>query len=97
MTLEELLKLLKADDFHINKHKEEMHGYKVWLGCKLIICVYKSGKILVQGKFDPHYGEESMRFLIPLLPPETRWMIEEAFSEPFKSLILERQGPRGKR
>ena len=72
MSIEEMLKMLRADDFHISKRKKELYGYKVWLGCKLVICVSKSGKILVQGKFDPHYGEESIKYWIPILPPDTK-------------------------
>ena len=98
MTLEQLLNLLRADDFHVNKHAEDPYGYKVWLGCRLIICVYKSGKIIVQGKYDPRWGAESLEHLIPLLPPHTNWVLDEAKQEPFAGLIAQRQGViRGKR
>lgn len=98
MTLEELLNALKTDDFHVNKHAVDTYGYKVWLGCRLVICVYKSGKVLVQGRYDPEWGAESLEHLIPLLPPHTKWMLEETKQEPFASLIEQRQGViRGKR
>jgi hypothetical protein len=72
-------------------------SHKITLGFRLIVCVYHSGKIVVKGKYDAQYGAESMEHLIPLLPPETRWCVNVAVQEPFKTLIAKRKGSVGKR
>ena len=97
MTYEEILASIKADDFQVDRCDEELWCHKITLGCRLIVCVYHSGKIVVQGKYDAQWGAESMEHLIPLLPPETRWCINVAVQEPVKTLIAQRKGGLGKR
>jgi hypothetical protein len=95
MTLEELTTALQKDDFAIKKQGTHMYGYNVWLECGFVLAVYHSGKVLVQGKFDRHWGKESLELLIPLLPPHTQWLFEQATQEPFKTLIAQRQEEKG--
>ena len=95
MTLEELTTALQNDDFHIKKQATQMYCFTIWLGCGFVIAVYSSGKVLVQGKFDRHWGKESMELLIPLLPPHTQWLFEQATQEPYKTLIAQRQEEKG--
>ena len=97
MTFKEILTAIKADEFQVDRCDEELWCHKITLGCRLIVCAYKSGKIVVQGKYDAQYGAESMEHLIPLLPPETRWCVNVAVQEPFKTLIAKRKGSGGKR
>jgi hypothetical protein len=91
MNQEELTAALKKDDFAIKKQAPHMYGYNVWLECGFVIAVYDSGKVLVQGKFDRRWGQESLELLIPLLPPHTQWLFLQATLEPYKSLIAQRQ------
>jgi hypothetical protein len=97
MLYEKILADIKADDFQVDRCDEELWCHKITLGCKLIVCVYHSGKIVVQGKYDTRWGAESMEHLIPLLPPETVWAVNVAIKEPFKTLIAVRKGSQGKR
>jgi hypothetical protein len=97
MNFEEIVAALKADDFQVDRCDEELHGHKITLGCRLIVCVYKSGKIVVQGKYDAQWGAESLEHLIPLLPPNTMWNVTVAIKEPFKSMIAQRKVAAGKR
>jgi hypothetical protein len=95
MTLEELTTALQKDDFKITKQATQMYGDTVWLGCGFVIAVYHSGKVLVQGKFDRQWGRESLELLLPILPPQTQWLFEQATQEPFKTLITQRQQEKG--
>jgi hypothetical protein len=95
MTIEELLTALQKDDFHITKQATQTHGYTIWLGCGFVIAVYQTGKVLVQGKFDRRWGQEAVELLIPMLPPQTQWLFEQATWEPYKSLIAQRQQEKG--
>lgn len=95
MTIEKLTAALKKDDFHITKQATQTHGYTIWLGCGFVIAVYNSGKVLVQGKFDRRWGQESLKLLLPMLPPNTQWLFEQATREPYKTLIAQRQQEKG--
>ncbi len=68
------------------------YGCQIRLECGAIINVYKTGKVLVQGKLDPRGKAQRVHLLQQLLPTGTKFppsMVPEVKSRP---LILDRDG-----
>lgn len=68
------------------------YGCQIRLECGAIINVYKTGKVLVQGKLDPRGKAQRVHLLQQLLPAGTKFppsMVPEVKSRP---LIRDRDG-----
>ena len=61
------------------------HAYQIRLDCGVIINVYRTGKVLVQGKLDPRGMTERVHLLQKLLPAGTTFppsMVPEVKTKP---------------
>ena len=91
MIVENIVAALVAEDFYIATKKEIPYGLQIKLGCGAVVNVYSSGKVMVQGKLIPACAEESMPLLVKALPPLTMWMLPLAKTEPYATLIRDKQ------
>lgn len=63
-------------DFYIEAHDPFEHGYRIRLGCGIVITLYFSGKTLVQGKLKIESGKEALlKTLVGLLPQRSKWLL----------------------
>lgn len=71
-----LLNTLREHEFHIFQVKAQESLTTIRLCCGAILTVYEaSGKILVQGKFEATYAQESYQMLRRILPAPVVWSI----------------------
>ena len=75
----QLLTELINEDFYIEEHDSIAGGYRIRLGCGMVVSMYeRKGKFMVQGTFDiDNYGYGTLEALIEMLPPYTNWLINE--------------------
>lgn len=72
-----LVESLLRNEFVVDAHDPIPYGYRIRLDCGLVISMYTSGRILVQGRTNMSYPQGYLQALIPLLPIETNWDIKE--------------------
>jgi hypothetical protein len=64
--------------FQVQEHDPIPYGYKIRLGCKVVITLYESGTILVQGNYDfDRFGSSRFQLLTRILPLSTKWKLGE--------------------
>lgn len=68
------------------------YGYQIRLECGAIINVYKTGKVLVQGKLDHRGKAQHVYLLQQLLPTGTKFPPSMVPEVKFKPLIRDRDG-----
>jgi hypothetical protein len=72
-----IIEALYRHQHYIESHDPIQSGYRIRLGCGLVITMYRTQKILVQGTLKMKRPDLYLRQLIPLLPPHTNWQIPQ--------------------
>jgi hypothetical protein len=75
MNSSELINQLREANFMIKEVQQMEHSILIRLGCGAVINEYKTGTVMIQGKFIKSVEEESLAMLREILPPDTRWQI----------------------
>lgn len=70
-----LLRDLTEADFHVCEVVNQAHHCLIRLGCGAILSIYKSGKVMVQGRLHGTGSGESKEMLEKLLPHNTIWQV----------------------
>jgi hypothetical protein len=64
---------LRELDFALDPPRRNAHGTQIRPRCGAVICVFDTGKVVVQGRLIESVAEESMVRLRQVLPASTSW------------------------
>ena len=70
-----MLVSLKIADFHICEVIPHEHHLAIRLGCGAVLSVYRSGKVMIQGRLHGSGAGETKEMLVKILPAQTIWQI----------------------
>jgi hypothetical protein len=71
----QMLETMRREDFHVCQVVEHDYHALIRLGCGAILSVYRSGKVLVQGRAYGCGADEAVSLLRELLPRSTVWQL----------------------